>query len=113
MLETREYDEARDFSEDIAGDSIQAAFEKFHADNPTVYETVVRLARLALSRGKKKGAIATMWEVVRWEFYLNTTDECQAAFKLNNNYRSRYARLVMDQEPDLKNFFNIRQLQRT
>jgi len=32
-------------------------------------------------------------------------------WKLNNNYTSRYARLVMDECPDLDGFFNTRELQ--
>ena len=38
-----------------------------------------------------------------------TTDE-HSGFKLNNNYRSRYARLIMEQEADLEGVFQIREL---
>ena len=31
-------------------------------------------------------------------------------FKLNNDFTSRYARLIMQQEPDLEDFFEVRVL---
>jgi len=46
--------------------------------------------------------------VLRWERAMKTTD--QTEWKLNNNYTSRYARLIMEQEPDLEGFFVTRGL---
>ena len=87
--------------------SIQAQFLSFHAKNPQVYAKLVSLCREAKVKGKKKIGIKMLWEVMRWMLWLGTTDE---EFKLNNNYTSRYARLLMRQEKDLADIFEIRQL---
>lgn len=86
---------------------LEAEFKSFHGQNPDVYLLLVKLAREAKSKGKTKAGIKMLFEVVRWEKYLTTTT---SDFKLNNNYTSRYARLIMQTEPDLKDFFNVRSL---
>lgn len=88
-------------------DHIEREFRIFHRDNPAVYSKLVALARQAKARGRTKIGIAMPYEVIRWEMYLSTTDP---DWKLNNNFRSRYARLIMEQEPDLKGFFDTRTL---
>lgn len=50
-----------------------------------------------------------VWERARWEFVMGTDDQ-SSDFKLNNNYHSRYARLIMEQEDDLDGFFDLREL---
>ena len=44
-----------------------AAFYKFHDNNPEVYSHLVRLARQAKARGHNKVGIRMLWEVMRWE----------------------------------------------
>lgn len=82
------------------------SFERFHRDNPHVYETLVRLARRWRSRnpGRRCG-IGMLYEVARWTLELRTEGEPVA---LNNNYRAFYARLLMDTEPDLEGVFETR-----
>jgi hypothetical protein len=87
--------------------ALDRAFAEFHAANPRVYATLVRLARQAKARGRERCGIKMLWEVARWEIYLATSDP---DFKLNNNFHSRYARLVMEREPDLAGFFETRGL---
>ncbi len=86
---------------------IERAFQEFHAANPQVYSTLLRLAREAVSRGKRKLGMKMLWEVARWQIYLETVGD---DFKLNNNFTSRYARMMMTCEPDLKDVFNLREL---
>lgn len=88
-------------------ETIGDRFTRFHADNPKVYEALVRLARIAKSKGHKTVGMKMLFEVVRWEVYLETTDP---NFKLNNVFTSRYARLIMKQEKDLADFFETREL---
>lgn len=82
-------------------------FREFHLDNPEVYEELMVLVRQAITRGRKKIGIKMLWEVVRWNRFLRTTDE---KYKLNNNYHSRYARLIMDNEPGFVGIFETREL---
>jgi hypothetical protein len=81
----------------------------FHQQNPQVYTELVRLARQAKDHGKEKMGIGMLWEVMRWNIFITTTDP-NSNFKLNNNYRSRYARMIMQNEWDLTGFFETRKL---
>ena len=94
-------------SDGAAPADIDLRFWEFHRDNPHVYETLVRLARKARSRGHSKVGIGMLFEVARWEIALETNDQ---TFRLNNNHRSRYARLIMQREPDLAHIFDTREL---
>lgn len=78
-------------------------FEKFHAENPRVYEVLVALAREWVTRtGRDRLGIATLYERARWDIAVATNDP---EFKLNNNWKTYYARLIMLQEPDLAGLF--------
>lgn len=87
--------------------TIDFQFKKFHERNPEVYREIVKLARTAKRRGIEKLGIGMIFEVLRWRKLLDTTAD---RFKLSNNFRSRYARLVMEQEPDLQHIFDIRHI---
>lgn len=81
-------------------------FEEFHANNGHVYTMLVMLARRWVTgTGQRKLGARVLWERMRWELNINSTDE---DFALNNNYIAFYARLLMVQEPDLANLFNLR-----
>ena len=88
--------------------SIAKSFVEFHEQNPQVYQELVRLARHAMTRGRKKIGIKMLWEVMRWNVTVET--ECPTGFKLCNNYHSRYARLIAEQESDLADCFEMRGL---
>lgn len=87
--------------------SIQTRFEAFHAANPEVYEVLVRMARRLKASGRASYSIAGIYEVCRYDRYVTTKGE---SFKLENNFRSRYARLIMEKESDLAGFFVVRPL---
>jgi hypothetical protein len=86
---------------------IDREFAEFHAANPHVYDELVMLARRARRAGTTRLGIGMLFEVLRWRHALRTRGD---DFKLNNNYRSRYARMLMDREPDLNGVFEIREL---
>lgn len=87
--------------------NITTQFEKFHKENPHVYTELLALSRQAHDRGRRKIGIGMLFEVLRWNRLITTTD---TKFKLNNNYRSRYARLLMDINPELEGLFEVREL---
>lgn len=91
-------------------DSIQAAFLRFHGENPQVYAELVKLCREAREHGRRKIGVKMLWEVMRWNLWLRIKSDDD--FKLNNNYTSRYARYIMKMEADLANIFDLRELQR-
>ena len=81
-------------------------FRRFHADNPHVYATLVKLARRwRRSRPRRKCSTKMLFETARWYLDLRGAGEPIA---LNNNYTAFYARLIMDQEPDLQGIFETR-----
>jgi len=91
----------------IEGETLQERFERFHEANPHVYIALVRLARQARSRGRRKIGMKMLFEVLRWNYRLQTDGE---EFKLCNSYTSRYSRLIEAQEPDLAGLFEKREL---
>lgn len=88
------------------GQTLADRFEAFHASNPHVYATLVRLAREWVRRtGRHKVGISALFERARWEIAIETNDP---EFKLNNNFRSFYSRLIMVDNEDLDDIFNVR-----
>jgi hypothetical protein len=77
----------------------------FHCAHPDVLADLERMARQAHTRGQTRIGIATLWEALRWR---HVTDTVAPAYQLNNNYRSRYARLILDRNPDLAGLFQLR-----
>jgi hypothetical protein len=88
--------------------TIEERFLDFHAANPWVYDELVLLARRAKRRGLKKIGIDVLFGNLRWRQAIRTSGD--QGFKMNNDFRSRYPRLIMDQEPDLEGFFEVRAL---
>jgi hypothetical protein len=89
------------------GLTIEEAFEAFHAANPHVYHALVSMAWQAKDRGIRRVGIGMMFEVLRWNHALRTGGD---EFKLNNNYRSYYARRIMLDDPRLEGLFETRAL---
>lgn len=87
--------------------TLQARFREFHYKNPQVCTSLIRLARELKGKGHRKIGIGMLFEVIRWQTMLQTTGD---PYKLNNSYRSRYARMIMDSTPDLEGIFDLREL---
>lgn len=85
--------------------SLRENFDRFHAANPHVYETLVRLAReWRYHQRRTLCGIGMLYERCRWELGIRGEGEPLA---LNNNYRAFYARLIMG-EPGLDGIFETR-----
>lgn len=88
--------------------SIAADFAAFHEHNRWVYDALVTMAYRLRNSGHDRIGIGMLFEVLRWQWY--TTTSTLGDYKLNNNYRSRYARLIMECEPGLAGVFETRSL---
>lgn len=88
------------------GMTLEQQFDAFHQANPHVYEHLRYMALDAARHGRRLG-IGMFFEVLRWHYAMNTNDPA-SEFKLNNNYRAFYARLLMEQEPELNDYFETR-----
>ena len=80
-------------------------FLEFHKANPHVYKRLVEMALELAVKGHQRYGIAGLFEVLRWETAISTTE---STFKLCNNHRAYYARLIMENVPRLRRFFVIR-----
>lgn len=88
--------------------TIQERFERFHRDNPHVYKRLRDLIFEDLNAGLPIAGIDFYVSVLRWKVRMETRGD---DFKLNNDWRSRYARMLMDNEPELRGKFETRTLQ--
>lgn len=87
--------------------SIEEQFQEFHRKNPHVYQALRRLALDMRGRGRRRYGMKGLFEILRWTYAMQT-DDPDAEFKLNNNYSAFYSRLLMDREPVLRGFFELR-----
>lgn len=98
------------FRDDGPG-TIQEKFEAFHAANPDVWRHFVRFARQLRSAGWQRASADLIAQRVRWECYLSGPGDSASPFKLNNNYVSRYARLLEQTYPaEFRGFFEFRRI---
>lgn len=81
-------------------------FDKFHNENPRVYQLFERFTLEAISRGHGHYSADAIMHRVRWETSISTTDP---EFKINNNHVAFYARMFMDNNPERVGFFETRQ----
>lgn len=91
----------------VEGETIQQRFESFHKLNGWVLEALERMTVDYLERGHKRVGIGMLTEVLRWQYGRQTTGD---AFKLNNSYRSRYVRLMVERHPEWDDVFEQRVL---
>ena len=86
--------------------TIEQRFAAFDEANPSVYALLRGLALGMKGRGAKRWSTKAAFEIVRWAYFMQTTDP--EGYKLNNNYTALYARKLMDNEPQLAGFFETR-----
>ncbi len=87
--------------------TIEESFGAFDEANPHVFRELVKMTRALLDRGHQRVGIGMLFEVLRWRRMMRTAGD---EFKLNNNYRSRYARAIMQAHPELDGVFEVREL---
>jgi hypothetical protein len=91
--------------------TIQEAFEAFHQEHPHLYQRLVQLAEDWKEAGHHRCSIGMLWEVLRWQHGTHSALRKRGTYALNNNYRSRYARMLIDDHPELAGMFETRELQ--
>lgn len=83
------------------------AFWKFHDQNPQVLDRLIEMTEQAKRTGMTKIGMKMLFEVIRWEHLVYTRGD---NFALNNNYTSRYVRVLSDKRPDLRDMFETRSI---
>jgi hypothetical protein len=91
--------------------SIQERYEEWRgtADGQEVYHQVVERAHRLRDRGWAHFGIGALWESIRYDRAVRVGPDA-LGFKLNDHFRSRMAREVMERERDLSAFFELRSL---
>lgn len=84
----------------------ETSFQQFHKGNPHVYDQLKALALRLKKVGVESYGMKALFEILRFNALLSVDNK----FKLSNNYTSLYARLLMQQEPELAGFFVTRSL---
>ena len=80
-------------------------FKVYHAANPMVWELFKKFSYEAKNSGRKRFGVNAIFERMRWYIDIETSGD---RFKLNNNYRSCYARLIISEDPFFQTFFETR-----
>jgi hypothetical protein len=85
---------------------MEEKFLEFHHRNPHIYRAILDKALELFRAGRRRYGIKALYEVVRWEQAIQTEG---GEFKLNNNHAAFYARMIMDNVPQLQGFFTTRE----
>ncbi len=88
-------------------DKIQREFERFHKENPHVLAELEHMAGAWFDKGHPSVSISMLFEALRWLSGIETTGD---PYRLNNNYRSRYVRLMIARHPEWEDRFQVREL---
>ncbi|MFD3926550.1 hypothetical protein [Streptomyces sp. NPDC058614] len=94
-------------SQGEAEPSLDGRFEDFHAEHPWVYEALERLTVQWVAAGGGRIGVKALFEQLRWLAPEITDGE---PFQLNNNFTSRYARLLRASHPEWRDVFELRRL---
>lgn len=92
---------AKQLSLDVGGTD----FERFHAENPRVYELFKRFTFQAIRRGFQHYSADGIGHQIRWHTGVITKGE---EWKVNNNYISAYARMFEREHTEYQGFFRKR-----
>ena len=89
--------------------TLQERFEAFHAAHPEIYDEFKRLAERLYHQGRPHYGAKAIFEYIR----LNRALDGRAGdeeYKINNNYTSRYVRVLIEEDHRFGAFFELRQL---
>ena len=87
--------------------SLDERFEDFHAEHPWVYEALERLTVQWVAAGGGRIGVKALFEQLRW---LSPDLANGEPLQLNNNFTSRYARLLRASHPEWRDVFELRRL---
>ncbi len=90
------------------GTTIQAAFAKFHKDNPRVYQMFTEQVLRAVRRKRLRVSSKAIINWIRWEVSLDikSTD----GYKVNDAFTAHYARQFIKDYPEYTDMFEFREL---
>lgn len=84
--------------------TIEERWEQFNRANPHVFDEALRLARERLDRGETRIGAKALWEELRRSIEVRKLGE----YRLNNDFTSTVARLLIAAEPRLEGVIELR-----
>lgn len=93
----------------LAASRAEERFQAFHRAHPEVYREFARRALALHARGWRHFGAKAIFEALRYDTALGAGPE-EAPYRLNNNLVSRYSRMLTDEHPELRGFFEQRVL---
>jgi len=88
--------------------TIQERFEIYDRNHPEVWRLFVEFALLAKARGRTRYSARAIMQRIRWE--REVEQEAAEPFKISNLWSSRYARKLVNADPETwTGFFELRQ----
>lgn len=87
--------------------TIDKKFIAFHQNNRHIYQDILRYTKQVWDSGHRNFGMKAIFERIRWDYTVYSTG---IPFKLNNNYTSRYAKLVERDLPHTRGFFRNREI---
>ena len=90
--------------------SLTARFEKFHTDNPKVYELFKKFTFMAIRKGHNRLSAWMIANRIRWETSIETFSDDD--YKISNDYIALYSRKFMEEFPQYNGFFRTKPMRR-
>lgn len=91
---------------DTVAPHIKEKFIEYHRQNPHIFDLFLKYARELVKANRKHYGVVAISERIRWHLNVETVGD---EFKINNNYRSCYARLLVAKYPqEFQTMFEIR-----
>lgn len=91
----------------FVGDDIELRFQQFHARHPEVAARLAQLAAHRMDMGYRRLSMKGLFEDIRCGPWHGDSD---SPVKLNNDFSSRYTRLLVAEHPGLAHLFRTRGL---
>lgn len=83
-------------------------FLEYHRNNPAIWKGFERFSLEVWARGRKHYGAKAIMERARYELDI---EQGNSEFKINNNFVSYYARIMLAKYPELKGFFEFRRVE--
>jgi len=87
--------------------SIAERYAEFEALNPWIIPALEKLTREWIEQGHQRIGIGMLTEVLRWTYGRTVSTD---GLKINNDFRSRMVRRLIERNPDFADVFATREL---
>jgi len=90
----------------MSAGNLDKKFEEYHAANPHVFDSFRKAAYKLKAAGREHFGAKCIMEYIRFQTAVSGADF--DGFKINNNFTSRYVRLLEHEDPEFIGFFQKR-----